>query len=203
VIGMLNLFATKPTLRAASRTALPILGSVTIIDIACLLACGAAGMFAVGMLHQLRVQLPGHAILRGALPMALGLSLVPRRSAGVVMSLGAGLTAAIMIWGGFGRFPNAAALSVLALGPVIDLAMSGDVRGWRLYRRLTLAGAAANLLAFAFKVAMLRLGWDTVSGGNFANFLGTALVSFIFCGALAGLLSAAVCFRLRNDLRRT
>ena len=37
----------------------------------------------------LRIPVPGHAILRGTLPLVLGISLVPRRASGSVMSLAA------------------------------------------------------------------------------------------------------------------
>jgi hypothetical protein len=202
---MINAFAAKPNLRSASR--LPRLSSATgisFVELACLLACGAFGMFAVGAFHQLRLPFPGHAILRGALPMGLGLSLVPRYSAGVVMSIGAGLTAGIMSWAGIGRFPQAAVLSVLALGPVFDLAFVGRADRWMLYIRFALAGAAANLLAYLVKIAMLQLNVETGSGGNFVNFGWFSFASFIFFGTAAGLVSAAVWFRFRvnDDLRR-
>jgi hypothetical protein len=202
---MIDAFATKPNLRSASR--LPRLSSasgISFAELACLLACGAFGMFAVGAFHQLRLPFPGHAILRGAVPMGLGLALVPRYSAGVVMSIGAGITAGIMSWAGIGRFPHAAVLSVLALGPVLDLAFLSRAEGWRLYARFTAAGAVANLLAYFAKIAMLQLDIDTGSGGNFASLGWISLASFVIFGALAGLVSAAIWFRVRvdDDLRR-
>jgi hypothetical protein len=201
----MNAFAAKPNLRSASR--LPSLwqqARVSILELACLLACGALGMFAVGALHQMRIPVPGNAILRGTLPMAFGLALVPRRSAGLVMTIGAGLTAATMSWIGIGRFPFAAMLSVLALGPLLDLALAGGAKSWRLYARFAVAGASANLLAYAAKIAALQFGVSTGSEGNFASFGWVGFVLFVLFGAAAGFVSAAIWFRTRvhDDLRR-
>ena len=79
---MLQAFATRSNLRTASR--LPTLSSeakVSAAELATLLACGALAALAIGLLH-LQFRVPGHAILRAVLPMAFGLALVPRRSAG-------------------------------------------------------------------------------------------------------------------------
>src|SRR5262245_39156647 len=157
---MIDAFATKPTLRIASR--LPALSRdirISIAEIATLLACGAFAALAIGLL-QLHIRVPGHAILRAVLPMALGFALVPRRSSGVLMSIGAGLTATAMSVVHVGRFPPAAMLGVLALGPVLDLALAGNPQGWRLYARFAAAGALANLLAFLVRFATAQMGWE-------------------------------------------
>ena len=106
--------------------------------------------------------------------------------------------------GHLGFFPPAALFSLLALGPVLDLALLGRPQGWRLYVRFIMAGAAANLLAFAVKAATVQLGWQVAGSRDFTSFWSSALIWFALCGALAGLLSAAVWFRLRasDDLRR-
>ena len=202
---MAETFATKPALRAASR--LPVLSrdsQVTAAEIALLLACGGLAAAAVGLVH-LRMGIPGHAILRAVLPMAMGLALVPRRNAGMVMALGAGATSAAMTAANLGYFAPASVLAVLALGPILDIALLGRPHGWRLYVRFLVAGAAANLLAFAVKAATLRLGWELAGGRHFMSFVSTAFVSVVLCGALAGLVSAVVWFRLResDDLRRS
>jgi hypothetical protein len=152
---------------------------------------------AVGAFH-LQIRLPGHAILRGVIPLALGLALVPRRSSGMVMSVGAGITAAAMTWDQIGRFPPAAILSVVALGPVLDLALSGEPRGWRLYARFVAAGALANLLAFVIRLGTALAGWDFRGSRQFTEFWPFALTTFVLCGALAGLISAALWFRLSS-----
>jgi hypothetical protein len=197
-------FATRTSLRGASR--LPAISGtarVTAAEIALLFACGALAAMAIGLVH-LRMGSPGHAIFRAVLPMAMGLALVPRRSSGMVMSLGAGLTSGAMSVGQVGFFPPAALLSILVLGPALDVALLGKPQGWRLYARFILAGALANLIAFSAKVALFALGWQMRGSRQFMEFWSAALVSFVIWGAVAGLVSAAVCFRLRadNDLRR-
>jgi hypothetical protein len=201
---MIDAFAAKPSLQTSSRV--PNLtrdARVSAAEIACLLACGAFAVLLVGFIH-LQLRIPGHAILTGVLPMSLGLALVPRRSGGIVMAIGAGIAAAAMNWGGLGRFQPAAVLSILALGPVLDVATAGRPQGWRLYARFAVAGAIANLLAFVVRAGTYALGWDFPGSRNFASFWSGALVSFILCGAIAGLVSAMIWFRLRaeDDLRR-
>jgi hypothetical protein len=122
----------------------------------------------------------------------------------MVMSFGAGVTAAAMSVGHLGFFPPAALLSILVLGPALDVALLGKPQGWRLYARFIVAGAAANLLAFAAKVVVVALGGEMRGSRHFMDFWSTALVWFVFWGAVAGLVSAAICFRLRadDDLRR-
>jgi hypothetical protein len=178
-------------------------GRVSAAEIAVLFACGALAAVAIGLVH-LRMGSPGHAIFRAVLPMAMGLALVPRRSSGMVMSFGAGLTSAAMSVGQIGFFPPAALLSILVLGPALDAALLGKPQGWRLYARFILAGALANLVAFSAKVALVALGWEMRGGRHFMDFWSTAFISFVIWGAVAGLVSAAVCFRLRanDDLRR-
>jgi hypothetical protein len=191
-------FATRTNLADASR--LPAISresKVSAAEIGLLLACGALSAIAVGMLH-LRIGVPGHAILRGVVPMALGLALVPRRSSGMVMASGAGVTAALMLIGGFGRFQPAALLSVLLLGPVLDLALIGRPAGWRLYGRFVVAGVVANCAAFATRFAVAFLGYRLPGGRQFIEFWPTALGSFVVCGAVAGLVSASLWFRLSS-----
>ena len=201
---MTNAFSTKPTLRLASR--LPALTretGVSAVEIALLLGCGALATAMVGFVH-LRMGVPGHAILRAAIPMAMGFAFVPRRAAGMIMTVGAGLTCVAMSAVRVGMFQPAAMLSLLLLGPVLDFALLGDPKGWRLYARFITGGAAANLLAYLVKLATVSLGWSAGGGRNFTAFGPTALLSVLLCGALAGLISAALWFRLgaTDDLRR-
>ena len=74
---------------------------------------------------ELLRQVPGHAILRSVLPMALGLACVPRRGAGCVMG-GTALGTATCL-GLFGHGPGVGNLTSLALtGPLLDLALRRD-----------------------------------------------------------------------------
>ena len=197
-------FAPQVGLRDSSR--LPSMSRSTGIsaaELACLLACGALAAAAIGLLH-LSFRMPGHAILRGALPMALGLALVPRRWAGIIMAIGTGITAAAMSFAQIGTFPSTAILSVLAFGPILDFALVGQSKGWRLYGRFVVAGVVANLSSFALKMAGVQLGMEALGGsGQFLRLGWLAVVSYILCGALAGFLGAAACFRVRvgDDLR--
>jgi uncharacterized membrane protein YgcG len=224
-------FAPQIGLRESSR--LPTLSrgaGISAAELACLAVCGVLAAFAVGFIH-LSLRVPGHAILRGAVPMAMGLALVPRRWAGIIMAIVAGTTATAMSAAHVGVFPATSMLSVLALGPVLDLALLGKPLGWQLYARFAAAGAVANLLAFGLKFAGLQLGIETggrgggggggfggggygggrgfgggggMGGGQVMSFGWTALLSFLLCGALAGLISGAIWFRARvhDDLRR-
>jgi hypothetical protein len=199
-------FAPQLSLRRSSRVpAISQGAAISAIEIACLMACGALAACAVGFLH-LSLRVPGHAILRGVLPMAAGFALVPRRLAGTVMAIGAGMVSAVLSMAHMGSFPLPAMLSVLALGPVLDVAILGRPTGWQLYARFVMAGIGANLFALAFKLAGFQLGMQMVGGGEgFARFsVATLATSYLLCGAVAGFLGAAACFRARggDDLRR-
>jgi hypothetical protein len=145
--------------------------------------------------------------------MAMGLALVPRRLSGLVMAIGAGITSTAMSVAHLGTFPATSMVSILALGPILDFALLGHSSGWRLYLRFAAAGAATNLLAFTLKIAGFYLEIETGGGGigsgrggggQMLAFGSAALVSFLICGALAGLIGATVWFRFRvhDDLRR-
>ena len=71
-----------------------------------------------------------------------------------------------------------------------------------MYARFALAGAVANLLGvLACAVFFTSLfGWD-LSGahGNSRRFSAFALLSFLLCEAIAGLVSTAIWFRVRVD----
>jgi hypothetical protein len=171
-------------------------GSNLAAEVAVMAAAGIAAALAIGLVH-IQIRIPGHAILRAALPMAIGLSLVPRRSSGTIMSIFAGMAVGALHLGGFGRFQPAAVVGLIAIGPLLDVAMIGAPHGWRIYLRFILAGIAANLLSYESRLATAFFGWDQPGSRQFASFLMPAIVSFVLCGALAGLIGAAACFRLR------
>jgi hypothetical protein len=160
-------------------------------------------LFSLGLLAALAtsagnfgLRLPGHAILRGALPFMLGLSLVPRRSSGIVMSASAALALGLMKIAGFGP-PNPASIAgLIFLGPALDMALSTTRGGWQLYLRAAAAGMTANLLAFAVRLASASVLAEAAGGGRgFLSFWPVALLSFALLGALAGLISGAAWFR--------
>jgi hypothetical protein len=99
-------------------------------------------------------RMPGHAILRGTLPMILGISLAPRRTAGLVMSMAAAATFGVLRMGGMGLPNPAACAGLLCLGPAIDVALAGARPGGVLYLRFAAAGLVANLAGFAVRMAV-------------------------------------------------
>lgn len=164
------------------------------LEIAALVACGALAVFAI----HLSWRVPGHAILRAVFPMAAGLAVVPRRSAGLVMTLSAALTGRMLHWGDFGEIQPAALASLLARGPMLDLATLGAPVGWRLYSRFVAAGIAANLVAFTTRTIMAALGYETPGSHQMERLGWLVPASFVLCGAVAGLVSAIAWFRLRS-----
>lgn len=213
------MFAKATSLEQASRVGQ--LGttsnSITTREVTILLACGILAAMAVALV-AVPLRIPGHAILRATLPMVAGLALVPRRSAGGVMSLGALAAVGVLYFGSIGNLQAAAVTGMFALGPAIDFALRGEPTGWRLYLRLALAGTLANLFAWGVRMAAALLfavpgtgrgmggggGMGMGGGGgravapNFLEFWPLALATFALCGAIAGLASAAVWFKARS-----
>jgi hypothetical protein len=221
---MKALWQTNHPLAAAARWGLLRRGSIdadgraAAVEWAVLVALGVVAALATS-LPLAGLRLPGHAILRGTLPLVLGLSLVPRRSAGSVMSLAAAATFGALRLGGLG-LPHAAAwVGLVCLGTALDVAAAGASGGWRLYVRFAVAGLAANLAAFAVRMMQLPAaaalaghvpgsGGGRGMGGGFGGgrgngpsvleFWPTALASFALFGAAAGLASAMIWFRARS-----
>jgi hypothetical protein len=135
--------------------------------------------------------------------MIIGFSLVPRRFVGALMGIVAGVTMLGFKSANVGHFEPAAVTALLAFGPMIDLAMIGKpTSGWKLYLRCAFAGMLANLIALAIKWAgpMMLINGLAARGGRALD----ARMFFIFmaCGIVAGLLSAAICFRRGSDFRK-
>src|SRR5512147_2103176 len=122
------------------------------LELLVLLASGAAAAAAVGM-AKLGLGIPGHSIVLAALPLALGLSLAPRHVAGSIMSAGALGTAWLLQGGGVASYGSGSFVSLCLLGPLMDLALRGARRGWRVYAALVLAGTATNLLALTSRAS--------------------------------------------------
>jgi hypothetical protein len=148
------LWQTNLSLGSAARVRLgrsALLGDKA-AELACLLTLGVVAAMATTLVPG-GFRLPGHAILRGTLPLILGISLVPRRTAGTVMSFAAAATFGALRLGGTG-LPNPAAwVGLLCLGPAADVALTGARPGWMLYLRFAAAGLIANLAAFAARMA--------------------------------------------------
>ena len=169
--------------------------SISAIEVAMLLTCGAASAATIAFV-KLSLGIPGHSIVLAALPMALGMSLAPRRLAGSVMSAGALTTASLLVAGGAGRFGSGAFASLLLLGPMMDFAMSRARSGWRVYAALVLAGVATNFLALISRAAPKLIGIDI--GRPFDSWWLQASITYTLSGVVAGLLGAFCWFQF-ND----
>ena len=181
--------ARVPSLAAAGRR-------ITVAELVLLVLCGSAAAFVIGYV-RLGLRIPGHVIVLAAVPMTLGLALAPRRMAGSVMSAGAFGTASLLAAFGGARYGGGSFVSLCLLGPMMDVALAGTRRAWRLYLGLTLAGIATNLLALASRTGGKLLGLDWPGARPFAAWWSQALVTYTASGAIAGLLAALVWFRLR------
>lgn len=171
---------------------------ISAIELLLLLICGAAAAAAVGYV-KLSLRIPGHSIVLAALPMVLGLSLAPRRLAGSVMSAGAIGTAWLLTAAGGAGFGSGSSVSLLLIGPMMDVAIRHARGGWRVYAALILSGVAANLLALGSRAAFKVLGLDLAAGARpFDSWWLQASVTYTLSGAIAGLLGAACWFHF-ND----
>jgi hypothetical protein len=160
-------------------------------EIAALLTIGLSTGVATSYV-KLDLQIPGHAILLAVVPIALGIALVPRRFAGTIMSASSVVVMAAAMRTGFG-----ALASMFATGVFLDLALRKARPGLSLYAAFLLAGLGGNAVAWIAraggKLSMLDPGILP-----FAGWWSHALLSYAVCGALAGVASAAICFRLRR-----
>jgi hypothetical protein len=169
---------------------------ISAAEVLVLLTCGATAAAAVGLV-KLRLGIPGHSIVLAALPMALGVSLAPRRAAGSVMSAGALGTAWLLAAGGGATYGSGSFASLCLLGPMMDVALRGVRSGWRVYAALVLSGVAANLLALGSRAATKLLGLD-VGARPFDAWWLLASGTYLLSGVVAGLLGALCWFHL-ND----
>ncbi len=165
-----------------------------LVETAALLLCGMAAAFAV-LLLEFKWRLPGHAILRGVFPMAMGLAMVPRRGAGTVMGLGAIATAAVVLTSGWGEKGLGSLTSLFLVGPLLDLSTRWSTSGKRVYLAFMSAGVLANLAAMSMQVVAKSMGWGGGGGKSLAAWLPLACVTYPTFGAVAGIVSAAALFR--------
>lgn len=195
----------NPTLLDASRLCRPSrLGSQTsALELVTLLGCGALAAVASTML-ELNLRIPGHAIVRAVLPIALGLSLVPRRGAGTVMTASALLSLIVLSVLGLARVGSGALTSLALIGPALDVAArSARSRPW-IPLSFALAGLATNLAALAVRASTKALGWERGGGGGggggggrqFAQWWPEAIGTYALCGLLAGLMGALLWFHV-------
>ena len=181
---------------------------VASIETAALLGAGALASMLVNLL-RLRLGIPGSSIVFASLPIALGFALVPRRGAGLVMTGGAAAMNVALWLGGFRLDGIGAQTSLLLTGPLLDLALRWSRGGWRLYAAFIAACAASNALAFIVRgssrlvgMAGHRGGGGGGGGGGGAGslypWLPVAVWTYAAAGVIAGLISAAAWFQLRE-----
>ena len=171
-----------------------------LMDVLWLLALGV-GAGVVTSVWDFQLKVPGHAILRSVPLLAVGLATVPRRNAGWLLGLGAAVgVLGVHLCGG--STPGlGAGTSLLLLGPVLEWALRSATTGMRIYRSFVWAGLISNLAAFATRATPKLMGWEASRGKPFAAWAPMALASYVVCGVLAGLISAWICFRLRDRAR--
>lgn len=170
---------------------------VSAIELLLLLSCGAAAAAAVAYV-KLSLRIPGHSIVLAALPLVLGLSLAPRRLAGSVMSAGAVGTAWLLTAAGGASFGAGSSVSLLLIGPMMDVAVRHARSGWRVYAALVLAGIGTNLLALGSRAAFKVLGLDRADARPFDSWWLQASMTYTLSGVVAGLLGALCWFHF-ND----
>ena len=171
---------------------------ISAIELVLLLSCGAAAAAAVAYV-KLSLRIPGHSIVLAALPMVLGMALAPRRLAGSVMSAGAISTAWLLSGIGGASFGSGSSISLLLIGPMMDVAVRHARSGWRVYAALVLAGVTTNLLALGSRAAFKVLGLDLAAGARpFDSWWLQASVTYTLSGVAAGLLGA-LCWFHYND----
>ncbi len=183
-------------------------------ELAWLIAMGAVAASAATF-GDWSLGIPGHAILRIVFPMTLGLALVPRHGAGMVMGVSALGTTALYASAGHGAPGLGAMTSLAVFGAVLDTVLWRAHRGWLLFLGFAAAGVVTNLAALAVREggrwagagpAVRGLGRGTGLGGGLGRRVahGAARgawlyppISYLACGLLAGLLCAAIWFAAR------
>lgn len=146
-----------------------------------------------------KLRIPGNAILRIIFPVVLGLAAVPRHRSGTLMSLSAAASAILMQSLGF-RIGVGSMTSLVLIGPCLDLCLRRVGNGRWLYGGMMGAGLLCNLLALTIRAATKFGGWDGIGTRPFVTWWQQAVVSYVACGLIAGLLSAIVWFRFRTDV---
>ncbi len=171
--------------------------NMTLVEWVMLLLTGVSAAL-MSTLLDFHLRMPGHAILKVVFPVAVGLSLVPRKGAGTIIGVSAILTAMSLRSAGFGGsgLGFGALTSLAAIGPFLDWSLRRANSGKGIYIGFIIAGLATNVLAFAVRGTMKVMGWES-AGRSLGAWLSQAVVTYAICGVIAGLLSAAILFHAR------
>lgn len=156
-----------------------------------------AGIIAAALIAfmQTPLRIPGHVILKAALPIAGGLAFTRFSWAGTLAGASAISSCALFLMAGVGHIPAAAFVSLSAIGPALDLARRFTPRASLPYWiGFAMAGLLTNLAAFA---ARFVAAWG--QSGTWHPFYmqqlgGWALASFAICGITAGIVGGAACY---------
>jgi hypothetical protein len=167
-------------------------------ELAILGLAGVAATLSMAFL-QTPLRIPGHAVLKAALPLALGMAFVARPLAGTMAGSASLFAVAVLLIAGVGNLQSAAMVSLLLCGPAFDWARSrdNDTSRFATLTRYALAGLAVNLSAFAMRFGTAFWQSDGWHPLNFRTLGSTAILSFAVCGIMAGLVCGATC-RFRN-----
>lgn len=149
---------------------------------------------------DLSLGVPGHSIVLIMVPVAFGVAATRRRGAGTVTSASALATVAavgclpVRVSMGVG-----AIVSLFAAGPALDIWLS-TLHRRHVYTACVAAGVSANLVALCAKIGLRTAGlYPGIQAAAFFDlWLHRATITYPLCGAVAGLLAAAVCFSMRD-----
>jgi hypothetical protein len=186
--------ARIPALRAGPDT------GIAALEIAALLSAGLIASLLTNVL-RLRLGIPGSNIVFVAFPLALGFALVPRRNAGLLMAGGALATNLVLWLAGIRLDGVGAQTSLLATGPLLDLALRRFGKGWGLYLAFVAACAVSNAAAFLVRGTTRAMGMRGAGPGGgrpFDLWWPEAVWTYALAGVIAGLISAFAWFHLRK-----
>ena len=216
----MNILGPSATLRSQSRlptlTPLDAPPGLSAAELVTLVVCGAlmAATFIVS--PTLHLRLPGHAIVQVLFPIGLGIALAPRLGSATIVTF-AGLAIFLTLRTFDVAKAGAGGLTCFAVGPVLDLVLLRARRGWQIYFGFVLAALGTNVVALlirgGFKLADPSVprggrgggggGGGTGGGGGLhrrtvEEWWEQASVMFPIWGLVAGLVVAALWFRLRT-----
>ncbi len=156
-----------------------------------------AGFLAAVSAHFLdfNVKIPGHAILRTIIPITLGIALVPRRISGSLIGISASAGTLLIGLTGAEGIGVGATTSMLLAGPILDAALWTSASGKSIVLRCAIAGLLINLVAFAVRGQAKLAGLDSATAKPLKMWFSGALVSYILCGVIAGLICGLLWFR--------
>jgi hypothetical protein len=139
----------------------------------------------------------GSAIVWTVLPTMFGMAAFPRRFAGTTIAASAVAASLGLLATSSGSIGPAALTGFAATGVFADLVVARVRPGWPLYVGLTLAGLAANVVAFG--AHLVETAVRVAPGASAAKPWALQVTTYALCGALAGLIAAASAYQLRDS----